>query len=256
MKLSEHAITAIRYYLGDVEGNDPFWGDRKAYCTLNALFFPGIANETARAREGKRLNPAFLQDIGRLTALCTDLLQAFCDAGTPREITVFRVERLSDCLLRRELGDTISFTSTSASGFLKEYRDKKGLALLRFRIPAGTPCIVMADVLDHYAKAQEDEVLLPPQTELEFTEIPLSEEERQITDADGNPPAVSFFVNVCGMRSVRPDGGCLPAEGAGAGQRVYEALNRGEIPAEEDVRLYCEWKEVFRKNVLSGIRTN
>ena len=35
-------IRAIRFYEGDTHGDDPFWGDPKGYCTLNALLFPGI----------------------------------------------------------------------------------------------------------------------------------------------------------------------------------------------------------------------
>ncbi len=247
MKLSKSAAAAVRYYQGDVAGNDPFWGDSKAYCTLNSLFFPGISNETARSAEGKRLNPAFLEDIDRLTGMCGDLLGAFSEAGTEQELFTFRVERLSDYLLCRELGRTVSFTSTSRNGFLKEYRDKKGLALLRFRIPAGTPCINMAEMLDYYAKAQEAEVLLPPDLGLNYEELPLTEEEYRITDADGNPPAVSCRVTVCGIRAVSEDAGEMTREGAAAGRRVYEALNRREIPDAEDVERYVGWKCAFRK---------
>jgi hypothetical protein len=130
---------------------------------------------------------------------------------------------------------------------LKEYRDKKGLALLRFRIPAGTPCIDMADMLEYYAKAQEAEVLLPPYLMLEYQELPLTDEERRITDADGNPPAVSCLVTVHGIRAVSENGGMLTEEGAAAGCRVYEALNRREIPDGNDVELYCSWKCAFQK---------
>ena len=247
MKISPSAAAAVRYYQGDVSGNDPFWGDPKAYCTLNSLFFPGITNEMARSAEGKRLNPAFLEDVDRLVGMCGDLLGAFCEAGAMQEMLTFRVERLSDYLLCREMGRTISLTSTSKHGFLKEYRDKKGLALLRFRIPAGTPCIDMADMLEYYAKAQEAEVLLPPYLMLEYQELPLTDEERRITDADGNPPAVSCLVTVHGIRAVSENGGMLTEEGAAAGCRVYEALNRREIPDGNDVELYCSWKCAFQK---------
>ena len=252
MKLSGKHAAAVRYYQGDVTGDDPFWGDPKAYCTLNSLFFHGISNETARVREGKRLNPAILQDMDRLTGLCTDLLQAFALAGTDRDLVTFRVERLSDYLLCREAGNTVSFTSTSTAGFLKEYGDKKGLALLRFRIPAGTPCIVMAEALEHYKKAQEEEVLLPPGMILDFEEVPLTEEELQITDADGNPPAVSCVVTIRGMRAAEAGSGVPDAEGAAAGQRVFDALRHGDVPAEEDVLRYSEWKRSFRNAVLYG----
>ena len=46
--MTEEMLQAIRYYEGDVSGNDPFWGDPKAYCTINSLLFSGVENEIAR----------------------------------------------------------------------------------------------------------------------------------------------------------------------------------------------------------------
>ena len=75
--LTDRQLRAVRYYIGDVSGIDPFWGDGKAYVALNALFFPGIETEKNRAKEGKYLNPAILEDTDRLTELLSDLLSAF-----------------------------------------------------------------------------------------------------------------------------------------------------------------------------------
>ncbi|MBO4919619.1 MAG: hypothetical protein J5365_05625 [Erysipelotrichaceae bacterium] len=49
--MNEKQLKAIRYYEGDVSGDDPFWSDPKAYVTLNSLFFEGIEAERRRARE-------------------------------------------------------------------------------------------------------------------------------------------------------------------------------------------------------------
>jgi len=146
MPLSHKQIKAVKFYQGDVSGTDPFWGDKKAYCTLNALFFPGIENEIARASEGKKLNPAFLEDTGRLIALCNELLSAFHAMPLENSTVTRRVERLSDYRLRRKLGNTVSFTSTSTAGFLTSYTGKKGLALMRFELPAGTPCLCLDSI--------------------------------------------------------------------------------------------------------------
>ena len=53
-------LRALRWYEGDVTGNDPLWADSKAYVTLNAIFFDGIENEMIKAKENKHLNPALL----------------------------------------------------------------------------------------------------------------------------------------------------------------------------------------------------
>ena len=68
MELRDAQLRAVKWYIGDVEGDDPFWGDPKAYVTLNSLFFPGTATEEARAAEGKPLNPEILRDEERLCA--------------------------------------------------------------------------------------------------------------------------------------------------------------------------------------------
>ena len=170
MKLTERQQAAVRYYEGDVSGTDPFWSDPKAYCTLNALLYPGLSTEKARAAEGKRLNSAFLEDPERLLSLCARLFEA-CEAmKTETAAETWRVERMADFAICRELGHTVSFTSTSRAGFLDAYADRRGIALMHFVIPAGTPCIDLAAALDRYAKEEEAELTLPPFVSLRFTE--------------------------------------------------------------------------------------
>ena len=43
----------IRFYEGDVKGNDQFYADAKAYVTWNALLFPGMESEKARSEENR-----------------------------------------------------------------------------------------------------------------------------------------------------------------------------------------------------------
>lgn len=255
MQLTEGEIAALRYYIGDVSGNDPFWGNGKAYLVLNALFYPGIVTERARAAEGKPLDPEILADEERLRTVCRDLLSVFRKSACDAPLTLFRVERLADCRLNVQAGHLISFTSTSTAGFLPGYRDRRGIALMRFRLPAGTPCIPMNKVLPVYAKAEEAEVLLPPLLHCRFEEIPLTEAERAITDVDGKGPAVSVLATAEGLAPVPEAAACvLYPDGNAAGQRVYRALCSGDEPDAADAELYSLWKRQFVLSVIAEAR--
>lgn len=250
--LTDPEKNALRFYIGDVSGDDPFWGDPKAYVLLNALFFPDIVSESDRAAEGKYLNPAILADIPRLLGFFGDLLPAFRRCTVDRNMTVYRVERLSDYRLCRRFGSTVSLTSTSTAGFLDSYRDRRGIALMRFELERGVPCINAAEVLDEYAKPDEAEILLPPFLELEFHNAKLSANEGQITDCDGASPKVS--VVAIPKRISKPFSADheLSEEGALAGQRVCRAMNEGAVPDPADTELYSRWKNSL-KNILSGL---
>ena len=243
--MTEKQLRAIRFYIGDVSGSDPFWGDPKAYLVLNSLLYSGISTELSRAAEGKRLNPHILDDTGRLLNVYAELFSAFRQCAAVHEQTTFRVERWSDFLLNREAGRTLSFTSTSTAGFLPDYRDRKGIALLKFRIKKGTPCLDMAKVLPEYAKSQEAEILLPPGMELSFREVEMSPEERLITDSEGAPPVGCFEVDCGEVFLPQLSEKALPQEGADAGKRLYSAICSGAAPDEADAESYIGWKEQF-----------
>ena len=254
MKLTMAQMTAVRYYEGDVTGEDPFWGDPKAYVTLNSLFYNGIGTERRRAAEGKKLNPAVIADPLRLYTLCRDLLSAFLAADLSQERITSRVERYADYMEMKQAGGTLSFTSTSSGGFLKAYGDRIGIALMKFHIPAGTPCLPFAEVLQEgYLKTEEQEILLPPGLALAFRETALTGRDLEITDARGAKPLVRCEAYVQGYLP-GPQG--MPFDpynlaGPEAGLRVYLALNEQREPAEADRRIYTEWKRGFRAAVLA-----
>lgn len=242
--LNEPEQKAVRYYIGDTEGDDPFWGDPKAYVVLNSLFYPGIRTEAARAAEGKRLNPAILDDPERLHKVLSGLLSACRKCALPEERRSFRVERWSDYQELRSEGACIGFTSTSTAGFLGAYADRIGIALMAFTLPAGTPCIPVAEVLPHYAKADEAEILLPPYLGLFIRERGVPEAYLGIMDAQGEPPIVYAEVTCCPMVMQPPaSGGEISA--CPAGKRVYTALMDGIQPDPEDVAAYTAWKAAF-----------
>ena len=256
--MNERQINAILFYEGDVSGDDPFWGDPKAYVTLNSLLFPGTENEKARAREGKRLNPAMLKDPERLLQVYRDLLSAAKECRTVKERKVWRVERFSDYVLCRDLGRTISFTSTSTAGFLGQYGDKLGLAVMEFTLPSGTPCINLAEALNVYAKAEEAEILLPPGLPLSFTERAPRGEELRVTDMEGKPPVVFAEAQVvlrdfeslgAEKEADEPAYELLRAERE-AGERFYTCLNEGRQPDITDETAFLKWKEWLQEKLM------
>ncbi|MBR6070737.1 MAG: hypothetical protein IKP78_09130 [Ruminococcus sp.] len=244
-ELTPREKAALRYYIGDVSGTDPFHSDPKAYVVLNSLFFAGTAAERARAAEGKRLNPAILADTDRLTELFAGLFSAFRRCTAEKELRTFRVERWSDYALCKAAGATLSLTSTSTAGFLSEYRDRLGIALMRFTLPKGTPCIDVAAALDFYAKPEEAEVLLPPFLRLDIAEVPVTDDERGILDSAGEPPRCSCTVTTNGIQPCTAAETELPHGGGQAGQRVLAALNAGALPSPADEELYSRWKRAY-----------
>jgi hypothetical protein len=245
--LNDKEINALRYYIGDVSGNDPFFSDPKAYVVLNSLFFPGIVSEKARAAEGKFLNPAIIADTERLADFFNSLSSVFRKSVITSGTVTYRVERFSDYLLCRDNSQTVSFTSTSKSGFLSSYRDRLGIALMKFDISAGSRCIDVGAVLPHYAKPEESEILLPPFMDLSIDEIAMSDDELLITDSAGAPPKVSCTVTAGDIAPYTGDVPVLPSGGSSAGIRVYNALNAGSNPDSDDITEYSLWKKALRQ---------
>lgn len=133
----------------------------------------------------------------RLFCLCVNLLSACTVADLSRPRITYRVERHADYLVMRQAGETISFTSTSTRGFLPEYGDRIGIALLEFHIHAGVPCLPYRELLkDDYAKANEQEITLPPGLPLLFRDVPTQKTTHLIVDAQGNPPLATCVVEV------------------------------------------------------------
>lgn len=234
----------LKYYIGDVSGVDPFWSEPKAYLVLNSLLYDGIETEISRTKEGKFLNPAILDDVDRLLDFYDNMFSAFGKCHADRNITTYRVERYNDFLPIINKKHTISFTSTSIGGFLDSYRDRKGIALVKFVIPENTSCIDMNKSLDYYAKSSEKEVLLPPFMRLDIKETELTENEISITDSDGKSPEISCIA-VCSPVNIKERTGNISRDGAKAGQRIYNALNNGTFPAESDIEIYTQWKKIL-----------
>lgn len=179
----------IRFYEGDVkEKNGPFYSDTKAYVTWNSLLFPTIETEIARSKENRILNSSFVDHIDEIIDMSFELYKTM--QPSKEDKVVYRVERLSDYSLFLSEGRFTSFVSTSTSGFLNAYQDKEGLVLLKIIIPKGNRCVDFSEVLDDYKKAEEKEILLPPYSSFQYTNLEMNEEIKNIKDRNSHSPVV------------------------------------------------------------------
>lgn len=238
---------AVQYYEGDIpaaDRGDPFWGDPKAYVSLNALLFAGLRSERLRVQEGKCLNPAVFSDPERLLDVFAALLAAASPCKEPAE--GFRVERADDFAAYAEARETRSFTSTCRDGFLPAYGDKRGIVLLHWTLPAGTPCIILAELLADYGKADENELLLPPFLPFSCSRRPLTAAESAVTDCEGRPPLYACELRLSGQYAPAP---AAPRPGAppASAPALWEQLNAGAEPDAETVSAYLAWKEALHR---------
>ncbi|MBD5143252.1 MAG: hypothetical protein HDT22_06540 [Ruminococcus sp.] len=253
MQFTEQEINAVKYYIGDCAEfeQDDFWSDTKAYNVINSLFYFGIRTELERVNEGKFLNPAIVSDMERLEKLLDNLFSACKKSKNTELMQTYRVERFSDYQAIKQAGKTISFTSTSKNYFLKAYQDRAGIALMRFVIPVGTPCIDMQKFFENYAKPEETETLLPPNLNLQIAEIPITESELQILDANGNSPVVSCLATVRGMQ--KPDiqkFRALPENSEITAKNILFLLNQHKKISLLDFKKYSEWKQILINRIF------
>ncbi len=245
LPLNDAEQRAVRFYEGDVRGaSDAFWGDAKAYVSLNALLFEGLRTERTRIAEGKRLNPALLADIPALLNVYRNLFAAARKGVAAEAALGYRVERADDFAVCRDAGMTLTFTSTSRSGFLPAYGDKRGIVLLTYHVPAGTPQIVFAEQLHDYLKNAEDELLLPPFLAMRLEKRRLTAADCRITDMEGAQPLAAYDLYLTGKMQA----GAVASPGippCDAGIRVWNALNAGAEPDAADVSSFREWKRLL-----------
>lgn len=247
--LSPAEENALKFYIGDTSGNHPFYSDKKAYVVLNSLFFPGIHTETARASEKKYLNPEILADTKRLLDFFEALFSLFSKSVLKESILTYRVERSADYKFCHGKSQTVSMTSTSTAGFLDSYRDRRGIALMRFSLAEGTNGINIADILNFYAKPEEAEILLPPFMRLDIKETDLLENETEILDSENNPPEISCSAKTLGIEKYGGKYTDLSFNGSMAGMRVYNSLNSRKLPEKSDAELYSQWKTALQNNL-------
>lgn len=240
-------IDALKWYEGDVQGQDPVFSDPKAYVTLNAMFFDGLENERTKSVEHKRLNPAFLSrwnEIWGSEGICSKLFTLMYDHPLDRPRHVLRVERLSDYESMMQKGHTIAFTSTSETDhFLKAYGDKDGIVLMVFDLPQGIIASDLTALLPEYLKSEEAEILLPPYMKAAAEEIPLTDEEKEIHDRFDRVPYGKYQMHVNGFIFEDRKDAVINDSMITASMRVYEALNKQKEPSQSDIDQYLLLKQ-------------
>ena len=254
--LTPDEMRAVKFYEGDIpacDRDDPFWGDARAYVTLNALLYDDLATEYTRVREGKTLNPEMLRDLPRLRNLYAALFSAARKGVQSRSRTGYRVERAADFAVCLQKGMTCAFTSMSLDGFLTAYGDKQDIVLLVYQVPAGTPLMIFSELLDSYGKAGENEMLLPPFLRFDAQELPLNGAALTITDLNGAPPKAAYEI------TVRPTEKTAPVSDDPALPEVYPAVCRlyGQIGAllpeteldPDDRAAYLQCKQAIRQYI-------
>ncbi len=242
----------IRFYEGDVEGNDPFYSDPKAYVTWNALLFPDISTEIARSEEGRYLNPSFLECPERIIDLTLDLYQKM--SKSEKEQIVYRVERYSDYQVFLKEKRLCTFLSTSTSGFLNAYQDKNQLVLMRITILKGIKCLDFSKALDSYKKQEEKEILLPPYLTFEMHPLEMNERILAIHDRNDQCPAVYCDIKV-GQSDYVIDEITIDIDKCiEASKRVYECLNQKQAFNDLDVNAYILFKKYIQNEIQKRMK--
>ena len=242
----------IQFYEGDVEGNDSFYSDPKAYVTWNALLFPNITTEIARSEEGRYLNPSFLECPERIIDLTLDLYKKMnCNEN---DQIVYRVERYSDYKVFLKEKRLCTFLSTSTKGFLNAYQDKIQLVLMRITIPKGVKCLDFSKELDLYKKQEEKEILLPPYLTFESQLLDMDERILSIHDRNNQSPVVYCDMKVGQFDYVLDEIKIDIDECIEASKRVYYCLNHKQTLNDSDVNSYILFKKYIQNEIQKRMK--
>ncbi len=242
----EEIVTYVKMY----EGQLPFYSDYKAYVTWNAVFFDGLENEELKILENKKFNTDMIAHCTELIHACKVLFHACTPCTTPMITT--RVERLYDFQQMQKAGRTIAFTSTSKNSFLKQYQDKEGIVLLECHLPKGTRCADFAHILQDYQKTDEAEVLLPPYTKLDISDLPLSHEEMRILDKSGHSPFGKYCLKVQGIDFIEEPQFVITQQDIEGAIRFLTCLNANKTYAVSDADKYIQLKKALRYHIRNA----
>lgn len=245
----------IRFYEGDVKGNDPFYSDPKAYVTWNALLFPGFETEKARSEENRYLNPVFLDHIPEVIDMSVQLIH--CMSKAKEDLHVYRVERFVDyaCFMKEKR--ITSFLSTSTAGFLNAYQDKKQLVLMDITIPKGCYCADFSMLLNEYKKSEEKEILLPPYLSFNCHVLEKPLEIQKISDGEGNPVKIYCHMDMKGFDfPVLDVCDACNEKYIKAAKRVYAAQNHKDVCEKEDVEKYLTLKKWIQMEIIKHINND
>lgn len=267
---------SLRFYQGDVQNYEvttkeegekyqsAFYQTKKSYNILNMLLQPGMDSEYARVvREKKDLPLEILRQIEEILKIYDDIFAIMCEerrvrqeCKTEESYHVYRVDRMQAMEMVRA-GHTFGFTSCSLnpeSGKQDQaLREKDGLLLLEWEIPAKIPCVLLNQVLGRNRYEYQNELLLPPFIQFENKgELPFTRAELEYRDVREEPPKAKFGLQVKGMclrkESVKC-GGILEREKMESVLSILENLRRYSSVSVEEKERYCTWKDGLRQMV-------
>ncbi len=268
--LNQRMRDALRLYEGDTrvrgsdgrlcsrQSSDPFYGDQKAYKTLNALLYPGVSNECTRiCREKGKLNPIFVRNLEKSIEVYCDIFRLMCrqhrEGG--EVITAKRVER-KDSLELLKKGQTVSFFSGSKAGYSQSFAEKDGIVLLEIHVSPQVPYVDFEEALgEEYKRIEEREVLLPPFVNISMEEAAMDRSSgKSVRDMDGRRPVGRYRLKTIDFSDSDPKSLVKESpdsiknnllEGREMAGETVEAMNRGEW--ERDFSAYISWKKHLRE---------
>ncbi len=272
---SKAEMFAIRIYEGVNPGGGTLGDDLEAYKTINAMNYPGIANELERIFDDKAvINPTAIFQSTELMSTSLDLYSVMYKYGQrmTKDRKGYRVDRASAAKLIYETGRVVSNFSTSTTGY-KNF-SKADIALEEVVIKKGTPCADFKEVFGakDYELSGESEILVAPGALVvsEAPRPPQSPEELKMKNKSFKPASAVYVMTVSPPEKPKE---LTQAEEEDMFQSeifLHDEKNRAraatfitklvdlshqgyskdeamKIISEDDMKAYLAWKEAFQR---------
>lgn len=255
---------SLRFYQGSIDEYEittekerqkytsSFYTTKGAYNVLNMLLCPGMSSEYARiVEEKKNISIMIVQQVEEIFQIYKDIFEIMCEdwRNGRNSQYVYRIDRMQSREML-EAGYTFGFTSCSLneeSGVKDEQlRKKSGLLLLEWMIPAGTPYVLINEILGSNRFAYQNELLLPPFVSFKKKkELPFTKKELEYRDANGKPPKAKYCLEITGMDLglvEDKDKNFLRKDEIDFAVYVLEKLGSDKCISDKEREQYGEWK--------------
>lgn len=279
--ISQQEKNSVLFYQGSVEKIkldaskrylSGFYNVPNAYEVMNSLLFPGIENEAVRITNEKRVFfPLLAEHISELLQVYCDIYSAMCKYtyGSVRQgYYLYRKDRILSLKYLKH-GRISSFFSASLYDRLdKSFCKKEGILLLEIEAPGCIEHLNVNEVLAEDSKyPEEKEILFPPFLYLDLEKMKLKEEEKQLTDINGEMPKAKYKIRIKGSL-VQCDSGRSFEHDAELAEKwkeeiqrceyvrnainVWAKLHENKTPDKMELQMYFEWK----KKIQSYLKWN
>ncbi len=159
------------------------------YKIMNMTLFPGVDNEVTRiVYEGATyLNGNFMDEPEMLLQLSTNLWSAMYKYGKTmvEPVDVLRVDRVASLHHIEDKKEIVSnFSTTTQKSYATNF-SKPHIAIISATVEPGAVCVDFASILKkEYYFSNESELLIAPFTPVELEEVPITEKEKKVIDAE------------------------------------------------------------------------